>query len=122
MSFFDEDPMALPCDGQYYFNVLMINCAINPRCAKEYLGEGVDSIWYMEKINEPRPYALYCYVEPMLKDTDTDYKIEREQHCVIEISNQMSPCWYPMLDFETPDSWAIELDDGFDEEDDDEWI
>ena len=107
MSFFDEEYMALPNDGQYYFNVLVFCIGIHPRKADEYLGVGVDEITYIDEINDARPRAFFFFVDDTLPD-DTPFQVEKYPHSVVEVSDQLGVSWYDMLDFEPDDPWRIE--------------
>lgn len=107
MNFFDEDPMSLPCDAQYYFNILVICVAINPQCSDEILGEGIEELTYIDKITDARPCAVFLYVDDELDD-DIEYEMECYPHCVVEVSGQLGVSWWPMLEFDTDDPWRIE--------------
>lgn len=110
MNFFDEDPISLPNDGQYYFNILVVCAAINPANAEQYLGKGIDEIQYTENLTAARPYLLYCFIDDEL-DKDTEFEIECYPHCVVEVSEQLGISWWEMLDFESEDTWRIEPED-----------
>lgn len=110
MNFFDTDPVSLPKDGQYYFNVLVMCIAINPADAEQYLGKDVNEIQYIENLTAARPYLLYCFIDDEL-DKDTEFEIECYPHCVVEVSGQLGISWWDMLDFDTDDAWRIEPDE-----------
>lgn len=112
MNFFEEDPMSLPQDGQYYFNILVKTIAINPQQAEQYLGKGIDEIVYIDQITGPRPYIFYCYIDDEL-DKDIEYEIEYIPHCVVEVSESLGVSWWEMLDFDTEDPWRIDLDEEY---------
>lgn len=107
MSFFDEEYLALPSDGQYYFNVLVFCIGVNPNKAIEVLGRGVQEVTYIDSINDARPHAEFFFIDETLAD-DVPYQIEEFQHCVVEVSEQLGVSWYEMLDFDTEDPWRIE--------------
>lgn len=109
MNFFDEDPMSLPRDGQYYFNILVRTIAVNPRCAEQYLGKDIDEMCFIEKLTDPRPQMYYCFVDDEL-DEDLDFEIECFPHCVVEVSKSLGVSWWEMLDFDTEDPWRIDME------------
>lgn len=112
MNFFDEDPMSLPCDAQYYFNVLVRTIAVHPSVAQEVLGGQTEEVIFTEDITSPRPTVTYCYIDDEL-DEDTEFEIECFPHCVVEISESLGVSWWDMLDFDTDDPWRIDLDEEY---------
>ena len=112
MNFFDEDPMSLPRDAQYYFNVLVRIIGIHPSLANEVLGKGIEEVCYIEDIAEPRPTITYCFTDESL-DEDTEFEIECFPHCVVEVSQSLGVSWWDMLDFDTDDPWRIDLEEEF---------
>lgn len=109
MYFFDEDPMSLPNDAQYYFNICVTTIAIHPQCAEQYLGANVEEAIYTEQITSPRPRVYYFYIDDEL-DEDMEYEIENFPHCVVEISKTLGVAWWEMIDFDTNDLWRIDLE------------
>lgn len=114
MQFYDEHPMHLPNDGEYYFNILVICIAISEDYADEILPEGVEDIWYCDHLTDPRPYAIHFYREDPdemydeEEDDCNDYEISYYPHCVVELSPTLGVTWFEMLDFDTEDLWRID--------------
>lgn len=107
MNFFDEDPMSLPRDGQYYFNILVRTIAVNPSLAKKIFPEKIDEICFIGDITQPRPCVTYTFIDDELDD-DIEFEIECHPHCVVEISQSLGVSWWDMLDFDTNEPWRIE--------------
>ncbi len=110
MNFFDEDPMALPRDAQYYFNIVVRTIGVNPQYAEKYLGDNVDEICFLDKLTDPRPQMFYFFIDDEL-DKDMEYEIESYPHCVVEVSEQLGVSWWEMIDFDTEDPWRIDLNE-----------
>lgn len=121
--FFDLDPMTLPAGNpQYYFNVLVKCVALRPGDMELPLIPGINDLWYLEHITDPRPWIAHFYVD----EDNAEDVVKEYPHCVIEVQNNGEVCWYPMIDWETVDRWDLEEDwrsellDDEDWEDDDE--
>lgn len=114
MVFYDENPMHLPNDAQYYFNILVVCIAISDEYGDEILPSGVEDIWFCDHLTDPRPYAIHFYREEQEEMYDeeiedyNDYEIEVFPHCVIEISETLGITWFHMIDFDTDDNWRID--------------
>ena len=93
MLFYDQDPKSLPDDGHYFFNILMITVGINPKYRNKYLPENVYDTWYIDKITEPRPYAVFIFVDDSLDDT-IEIDMKCTPHTVLEISKQLGISWF----------------------------
>lgn len=114
MSFYDIDPMTLPAEAIYYHNVLMICVAITP---KNWQFDDMDEIWYLDQITSARPTAYIFYPDEDLEEEFDDegnsieFEIELISHCVVEVCDNNSVCWYPGDDndgeFNLKDSWRI---------------
>lgn len=93
MPFYDWDPKALPCDAQYFFNILILVIGINPKYQHKYLPNNICEMQYIEKITEPRPYAVFIFINDDL-DEDTELDMQCIPHGVVEVSQQLGISWY----------------------------
>lgn len=110
MSFFDSDPNSCPRDGQYFFNILVVNIGINPNNSNQALGQGIKNLWNIQNIVEPRPYIIHIFEDEEIDD-DLIFEITMIPHCVVEVSQSLGICWEHMLDFDTDDPWRIDIDE-----------
>ena len=117
MTFYDIDPMAFPKGSQFFFNVVITTIAISYK--SDLLPDGVFDYWYLGGIKESRPFAIYIYRIPDKQENQMFFP-QIYTHCVLELDQDQTICWYEMLDYETEDAWEITpiLED-FDEDDDD---
>lgn len=106
MNFYSIPPERLPEGAQFYHGVSVITIAI----AEDIWEEDFDSIWYMEQLTGPRPYAIHIYKEErsygedivFIPDDDIDFEEEEEcdwvldqfDDCVIQIDPDQSISWY----------------------------
>ncbi len=93
MRFYDQDPKSLPYDGQYFFNILVITIGINPKYRNKYLPNNVYEAQYIEKITEPRPYAVFIFTDDSLDDT-VELDVKCIPHTVVEVSEQVGISWF----------------------------
>lgn len=114
MGFYDYDPMSLPKDAQYYFNILIIQVQVPLDKAEEVFGSpDITSYWNIEGVNEPRPYAVCFYTEEELFEEEDDEFYEDIEiaslylypHCVIEVDPNLGVSWYNMFDEDYGDLW-----------------
>lgn len=119
MTFYDIDPMAFPKGSQFFFNVVITTIAISYK--SDLLPDGVFDYWYLGGIKESRPFAIYIYRIPDKQENQMFFP-QIYTHCVLELDQDQTICWYEMLDYETEDAWEITpiLED-FDEDDDDDY-
>lgn len=110
MSFFDEEPMSLPRDGQYYFNILVVCIGVSPQLMQENGFSDLLDIWDIQELTEPRPKIIHIYQDECL-DEDIEYEMTYFPHCVVEVSPSLGVSWWDMLDFETDDPWRIDSDE-----------
>ncbi len=108
MAFFDEEYMSLPDKARYYFNILVICIAVSPEDNDNILPDGVTNIWFLDNINDARPWIIHFYLDDESDDTDIDYSIEFFPHSVVEIHDELGISFYNMLDFNTTDFWRID--------------
>lgn len=101
MNFFSEEPAHLPWDGQYYFNVLVIN--IGTSNAIDADEDTFLDIWYIEALTCPRPIVVHLYYDDELEEPTITY----HPHSVVEISPTLGVSWYSMGDIESEDPWRI---------------
>lgn len=102
MCFFDENPLNMPFDAQYYFNVCVINIAV-----RRSLGGEFEDIWDLSEITGPRPYVIHIFLDE--EDTfedDRKWDIEMMHHCIVEVSDSLGVSFY------VSESTDIDLDDG----------
>lgn len=120
MDFYSIPPEKLPEGAQFYHGIFVITIAI----AEDIWEEDFDSIWYMEQLTGPRPYAIHIYKEEreyinsygeddddivfipdeeLLDDIDfeddeqeeeCDWVIDHFDDCVIRINPDQSISWY----------------------------
>ena len=111
MMFFDDNPMALPKDAIYYFNVLIISICLSIDQAALALPAGVSDIWFTDSITDPRPYAIHVYVDDgrhKILSPDEDFGIDYFPHTVLEVDPHLGISWYRMIDWETKNPWDLE--------------
>jgi hypothetical protein len=104
MSFFSKSPCLLPEGAKYFFNILVINIGINYDNLSEFFNNGSCSAWYLDAINNPRPYVIHFFAS----STPYDWELIGYPHCVIEITPEQKISFYEMLDFGTSDPWRID--------------
>jgi hypothetical protein len=63
MAFFDEDPKYLPEGSQYYYDVLVIDVAVDIRNADYFFPGDIYDIWYTDYINSSRPKLYHFFVD-----------------------------------------------------------
>ena len=120
MTFYDIDPMAFPKGSQFFFNVVITTIAISYE--SDLLPDGVFDYWYLGGIKESRPFAIYIYRIPDKRENQIFFP-QIYTHCVLELDQDQTICWYEMLDYETDDAWEITpiLEDFDEDEDDDDY-
>lgn len=111
MYFFDVDPMSLPHDAQYYFDVTVINIAVRERLNGEF-----EDIWSLREVTSPRPIVLHIF-----KDDDSTFESNRNveveviHHAILEVCGTEVSFWLSdttEIDFDDEDLGDIlELDD-----------
>lgn len=103
MGFFDVNPMEMPFDAQYYFDVCVINIAV-----RESLNGEFEDIWDLSGVLEPRPYVIHFFQdEDDAFDEDRDWDVEIYHHCVLEVSDSLG------VSFFTTDSSDIDVEEEF---------
>lgn len=108
MDFYSIPPEKLPEGAQFYHGIFVITIAI----AEDIWEEDFDSIWYMQQLTGPRPYAIHIYkeereyinsYEELFDDIDfeddeqeeeCDWVIDHFDDCVIQIDPDQSISWY----------------------------
>lgn len=111
MSFFDNNPLEMPFDGQYYFDVCVINIAVRRSLEGEF-----EDIWDLSGILEPRPFVYHIFLdEEDTFDEDRHWDVEVFHHCVVEVSDSLG------VSFFVTDSSEMDFDDGEFAEPDDFW-
>ena len=109
MNFYDIKDTALPEGGQYYFNILVINLAIQQDLWEQNFSKDTTDFWNLENINGSRPTAVHLYQERRLNDEF--WEAECVPHAVIEVLQNGEISWYTMIDFDTGDPWRIDYDE-----------
>lgn len=80
----------MPADGQYYFDVCVINVAV-----RESLQQEMDEIWDLSGILEPRPYVFHFFTDmDCTFEEGRDWDIEVEHHCVVEVSDSLGVSFF----------------------------
>lgn len=117
MTFYDIDPMAFPMGAKFFFNVVITTIAISYK--SDVLPKELYDYWYLGGIQESQPFAIYIYRSQ--DKTDNTYEPEIYTHCVLELDEDQSICWYDMVDYETEDPWdPTPILEDFDDDDEDE--
>lgn len=94
MTFFDENPMHLPADAKYFFDVAVICIAV-----RESLGGEYEDIWDLEGILEPRPYVIHFYKDcDELFQPQNNWEMDIYHHCVVEVSDSLGVSFYSTYD------------------------
>lgn len=116
MSFFNINPMSLPKDAQYYFNILIIIIYVSRETMDICYGKDKELIWFLDEITEPRPTAIcICALDEEEQQqineeyqTEVSYSIEMYPHTVLEVDPNLGIGWYPMRSgFEESDPWSL---------------
>lgn len=98
MNFFDIEGKALPRDGEYYFNILVITIGFQKL-------EAAQEIWYLNFIKLPRPVAICCYEDAELRPEEIEVNLY--PNSVVEVSS-LGVVWYEMISYDTNDFWDLE--------------
>lgn len=111
MYFFDIDPMFVPHDAQYFFDVCVINIAVRERLNGEF-----EDIWNLRELTSPRPIVWHIF-----KDDDSTFESNRNvdveivHHAILEVRGTEISYWLADcggLDFDDEDlNDLMKLDD-----------
>lgn len=81
MNFFSENPMSMPHDAQYFFDVTIINVAVRRSKANSF-----ESIWDTARVTNPRPVVFHIFaIDDSAFADDEKWKIDLVHHAVLEI-------------------------------------
>lgn len=124
MTFYEIDPMAFPQGAQFFFNLVISTIEIP--IDDDVLPANIMDYWYLGGIREPQPFAIHIYRNPEITiKKDYRYEVIAYTHCVLEIDQDQSVCWYEMVDYDTEDPWdptpILEDFDDWDEDNDDDY-
>lgn len=100
--FFDINPLGMPRNAQYYFDVCVINIAV-----RRSLTHMFEDIWDLSAILSPRPHVIHIFADnDEMFDRDIKYEVNIEHHCVVEVNGTE-------VDFFTTDSSNYDDEDGW---------
>lgn len=96
MNFYDIPEDAFPQGAQFFHHVTVVSITI----ADDVWNMDCDTVWYLERIMDPKPFALFCYQEEreclnadnldiLLMTGEAsdlcDWALEYYEDCVIEL-------------------------------------
>lgn len=80
--FFDLNPLGMPYNAQYYFDVCVINIAVRRSLAPTF-----EDIWDLSAVLCPRPYVVHLFADNNETfDEDMRYEVNIEHHCIVEVN------------------------------------